>query len=494
MWNTLGIEATGDAKAIKRAYANQLKRINPEEEPDVFQTLRFAYEQAIVLAQNGWADGDLEESSQMLEAGVSHVNPVVSQTSRGSLEQVQSANAAALGEKVDDTGLWTHANEQAVALINELNATDSAEKAQNLIEVTLQDDWFVYVDAQLMFERCLVEIISYDLDVISTFGLYQIVIFFNWEHPEHPLWQGDPYKMDGVLFSLRYQYERVRLETPANYDALAGFVAGIKKKPNYLKFHLLASTIERKAVIKEQINLWLDECPKILEVDCNHESVKWWREVVFDSRPLFLGNTWFGAARFSLYVLSSSWLFIWLNSIHLTNPLVFAPILLMHCVVGYQVRKFIYEKTQWHLWVKHKKTQLSGMLMQFANLRVRFASSGKGTSVFGVLMLSLLLMMSVFVDHAGIIAMLCYILLGFWWGWQELKSNAFMACTYPVIGQLALPLAILSNGFFLHLVGCWVIYSLSRVAPTKFLARIYSHYFLFSMWALPLLITIIFKT
>jgi len=52
IWELLGIEATGDLKAIKKAYAARLKRTRPDDDADAYQTLRQAYEAA--LAQARW--------------------------------------------------------------------------------------------------------------------------------------------------------------------------------------------------------------------------------------------------------------------------------------------------------------------------------------------------------------------------------------------------------------------------------------------------------
>ncbi|GLS05152.1 hypothetical protein GCM10007860_23020 [Chitiniphilus shinanonensis] len=49
-WSLLGLEPTDDLRAIKRAYARLLKRIDAETDPDGFQQLRGAYEHACYLA------------------------------------------------------------------------------------------------------------------------------------------------------------------------------------------------------------------------------------------------------------------------------------------------------------------------------------------------------------------------------------------------------------------------------------------------------------
>lgn len=62
-WETLGIEETTDERAIKRAYAKQLKNIRPDEDPVYFQKLREARDDAIFHAKYSytWNDDDWEE-------------------------------------------------------------------------------------------------------------------------------------------------------------------------------------------------------------------------------------------------------------------------------------------------------------------------------------------------------------------------------------------------------------------------------------------------
>ncbi|HET7844261.1 MAG TPA: hypothetical protein VFL14_08940 [Xanthomonadales bacterium] len=49
-WQVLGIEPGADARTIKRAYARLLKEVRPDANPDRFQWVRWAYENALAMA------------------------------------------------------------------------------------------------------------------------------------------------------------------------------------------------------------------------------------------------------------------------------------------------------------------------------------------------------------------------------------------------------------------------------------------------------------
>nr|NUR37272.1 hypothetical protein [Sphingomonas sp.] len=51
IWHTLGISEDADERSIRRAYAVKLRQVHPEDDPQGFQELRAAYEQALAYAR-----------------------------------------------------------------------------------------------------------------------------------------------------------------------------------------------------------------------------------------------------------------------------------------------------------------------------------------------------------------------------------------------------------------------------------------------------------
>ena len=66
-WSELGLEGPADLETIKHAYAERLKTTHPEEDPEGFQRLHEAYQQARKLAENreqgGWRPSELQNEA-----------------------------------------------------------------------------------------------------------------------------------------------------------------------------------------------------------------------------------------------------------------------------------------------------------------------------------------------------------------------------------------------------------------------------------------------
>jgi hypothetical protein len=85
IWKTLGIEATTDTKAIKRAYAAILKTIDVEADPQAFMALRDAYDAANNHARYSQYDGyyDDDEDDTIEAESEFSIEPVETETDLG---------------------------------------------------------------------------------------------------------------------------------------------------------------------------------------------------------------------------------------------------------------------------------------------------------------------------------------------------------------------------------------------------------------------------
>ena len=64
-WQILGIEPTNDERAIKRAYAKQLKTTRPDDDAAAYQRLREAFDYALAVAPHICIDADGDEDGDI---------------------------------------------------------------------------------------------------------------------------------------------------------------------------------------------------------------------------------------------------------------------------------------------------------------------------------------------------------------------------------------------------------------------------------------------
>ena len=61
-WSILGIQPTNNLKDIKRAYAKQSKVYHPEDDPENFQRLQKAYQEALAWQKSHSENEDMDLS------------------------------------------------------------------------------------------------------------------------------------------------------------------------------------------------------------------------------------------------------------------------------------------------------------------------------------------------------------------------------------------------------------------------------------------------
>lgn len=96
IWDVLEIEATSSARAIKRAYARQLAKHHPEDDPEGFQLVQAAYERALLIARGG-KDAS-EDVSSALRASVEAGADAPEAATTAPAATAPAATAPAVGE------------------------------------------------------------------------------------------------------------------------------------------------------------------------------------------------------------------------------------------------------------------------------------------------------------------------------------------------------------------------------------------------------------
>lgn len=89
IWKILDIEPTSNARSIKRAYARQLAKHHPEDDPEGFQLVQSAYERALLIARG--SKGASEDLSPSLDVNVAPSEPVAAKEPAAMATEVAGA-------------------------------------------------------------------------------------------------------------------------------------------------------------------------------------------------------------------------------------------------------------------------------------------------------------------------------------------------------------------------------------------------------------------
>ncbi|MFC4160912.1 hypothetical protein [Chitinimonas lacunae] len=219
-WQLLGIAPTPEERDIKRAYAKLVKSTRPEDDPDAFQRLRDAFEQAL------WAADDLRRTPPVAPAE----EPATDLDGR----------AAEIEAKLKP---W-------IEHLADLNERGSKEDALAALEGYLADPFLAGAaerDPQVweLFEDGMMWVCC-DITANHDDFLRRAITMFDWLNPEGWLAQRDP---------KTFEWLKLRLQEAEALDAV----------------DVLLDLLEREG--EQQSMLWLDallEGELLVNVDVRH--------------------------------------------------------------------------------------------------------------------------------------------------------------------------------------------------------------------------------
>jgi hypothetical protein len=169
IWQELGIEPSGDRAAIRRAYAERLRRVHPEDDPEGFQRLRAAYEAALGSLEGAWIKLEIKS------------NPEPNAT--GKAGEAAAAAAALAPEWATVETLpekdWAALDARVLQILTPLGQGDTATAAAALA-TTLQEPLMVNIELRRLFERRLLAALPGQLPLPDDFA-EAAVRAFRWD-------------------------------------------------------------------------------------------------------------------------------------------------------------------------------------------------------------------------------------------------------------------------------------------------------------------------
>lgn len=143
-WSILGIQPTNNLKDIKRAYAKQSKVYHPEDDPENFQRLQKAYQEALAWQKSHSGNEDVGTVIGHKQADGSVVGMVSASQLESSFKQVVDASKSSQNqESIDELELTASATEEVEdkqVTEHDFQQVDSEEEEQEkLDELALSD-------------------------------------------------------------------------------------------------------------------------------------------------------------------------------------------------------------------------------------------------------------------------------------------------------------------------------------------------------------------
>ena len=290
IWRELAISSTTDEREIRRAYARRLKIVHPEDDPEGFQALRAAFEQALNHArhaaweaENGWDENDaVDEGLDASPApAVEDLAPVEAPRDEG-----PHRDPLLVAEMARDRADRDEHQHRCDALAEALRRpTPDDEEVLTALVAVFRSPALGALDVHDSTEHWLGQLAAQRGPGFDAL-LEPTITFFGWDH--RPV--GDRWNPGLGALQHREDLETIRrLRNPASAGHAAFMTLSHPVGPHErMRARLLPELGRQISDLLARID---HEVPYVLGY-LNPESIAWWREHL--SRPRFgVGSAWF---------------------------------------------------------------------------------------------------------------------------------------------------------------------------------------------------------
>lgn len=154
----LGLEDDTDARAIRRAYARELKLIDQERDSAGFQELREAYDTALQWA--AWRDQQAPDPEPELANYGIERTPVTLAVPASAAETVAAAPSLTLEDpRLSAAAVFEQFHNAAMQLAQQRHTQNSAEW-QRLLQQSLDDERLLNIEARVYFEEHVAHLLA----------------------------------------------------------------------------------------------------------------------------------------------------------------------------------------------------------------------------------------------------------------------------------------------------------------------------------------------